>query len=136
MQVPFRSSFVKSIGDGGDTSFWHEHWIGEDMLCNLFPRLYMLEIDKDTLIKERMKVEGGCTNFEWNWMRQPSGQTSSKFDQLLQLVSYHTHDNNSNDQWKWVLASNGQFTVKRLSSFIDEHLIGAFSLHNLLYAII
>ncbi|XP_071689418.1 uncharacterized protein [Rutidosis leptorrhynchoides] len=43
--VPFRSSFVKKIGDGASTSFWNEVWLGSSPLKNRFKRLAHLEDD-------------------------------------------------------------------------------------------
>ncbi|XP_071688814.1 uncharacterized protein [Rutidosis leptorrhynchoides] len=54
LQVPFKSSFTKSVGNGDSTSFWNEVWCGSDSFRNNFPRLFRLESNKDALISERI----------------------------------------------------------------------------------
>ncbi|XP_071713202.1 uncharacterized protein [Rutidosis leptorrhynchoides] len=39
---------------------------------------------------------------------------------MMQLIRGYQFDQNSADKWSWTLASNGKFTVKRLSIIIEE----------------
>ncbi|XP_071719503.1 uncharacterized protein [Rutidosis leptorrhynchoides] len=61
-QVPFINSFTKKIGNGGLTSFWHDHWIDEDKLCIVFPGLYRLDLDTNVSIRDRL----GNSSVLWN----------------------------------------------------------------------
>ncbi|XP_071694759.1 uncharacterized protein [Rutidosis leptorrhynchoides] len=125
LQVPFKSSFVKTIRDGGATYFWHEQWIADDKLCNLFPRLYRLETDTNVLVKDRVVAAGNnSTAAVWNWARAPTGRTTAELDHLNSLIASFGFDLSNMDSWKWTLSSNGMFTVKKLSSLIDVQLIG------------
>ncbi|XP_071728393.1 uncharacterized protein [Rutidosis leptorrhynchoides] len=56
INIPFRNSFMKSIGDGSSTSFWHEVWIGDKSLRESFPMLFRLEVEKERLVKKRLPV--------------------------------------------------------------------------------
>ncbi|XP_071709315.1 uncharacterized protein [Rutidosis leptorrhynchoides] len=58
--VPFKNSFLKTIGDGGSTRFWLDHWLGEDKLCNLFPRLFRLELYPDLLLSSEIDANLLC----------------------------------------------------------------------------
>ena len=40
-----------SVGNGNDTSFWHDMWLRGMLLKEVFPRLFMLSIDKVSLIE-------------------------------------------------------------------------------------
>ncbi|GKB69283.1 putative RNA-directed DNA polymerase, eukaryota, reverse transcriptase zinc-binding domain protein [Tanacetum coccineum] len=47
------SLFKKKLGNGQKISFWHDTWLGELPLCNMFPRLYRLETNQNCLVYER-----------------------------------------------------------------------------------
>ncbi|XP_071728751.1 uncharacterized protein [Rutidosis leptorrhynchoides] len=127
LQIPFKCSFTKTIGDGGSTSFWHENWIGGDRLCSLFLRLYRLESVKDATIKDRVFKEADNIVMNWRWIREPTGRTSGELKSLLTLLSAFSFNCRDKDSWHWNLASNGQFTVKKLAATIDDRLLTPFS---------
>ncbi|XP_071715315.1 uncharacterized protein [Rutidosis leptorrhynchoides] len=128
LQVAFRNSFIKTIGDGGSTSFWTEHWIGEDKLCNLYPRLFRLEMHQSVSVQDRVKKEDGDIITSWSWSRNPSGRTASELVSLINLLHAYEFRNGSNpDSWSWVLDRNGLFTVKKLTFLIDEQVLCQFS---------
>lgn len=47
------ASFKKIIGDGANTLFWKDIWIGGAPLKDYYRRLYALELIKDCCIKEK-----------------------------------------------------------------------------------
>ncbi|GJU03619.1 mutator type transposase, partial [Tanacetum coccineum] len=46
----FVSHFVKVVGDGLDTSFWLDKWVGEIRFCDRFSRLFHRETSKDVVV--------------------------------------------------------------------------------------
>jgi hypothetical protein len=40
------------IGNGSDTSIWHDRWIEEASLATLFPSLYKLWFQKEASVQE------------------------------------------------------------------------------------
>nr|GEV90198.1 RNA-directed DNA polymerase, eukaryota, reverse transcriptase zinc-binding domain protein [Tanacetum cinerariifolium] len=50
----FLSHCKKRIGNGIDTSFWYDSWIGDTPLRVKFPRLFALELDKDSSVAAKM----------------------------------------------------------------------------------
>ncbi|XP_071706111.1 uncharacterized mitochondrial protein AtMg00310-like [Rutidosis leptorrhynchoides] len=79
LQVGFKHSFLKTIGDGGTTLFWDEHWIGRDKLRNLYPRLFRLEHDKKCSIKDRLQVsgEGAVTSGSGAWQKMAASRSKN-----------------------------------------------------------
>jgi hypothetical protein len=46
----FTEQVVKRIGNGRDTMFWKDKWIGERPLMERFPRLYSITTQKDASV--------------------------------------------------------------------------------------
>ncbi|XP_071739980.1 uncharacterized protein [Rutidosis leptorrhynchoides] len=128
MNINFKGSFIKSIGDGSSTLFWDETWVGGEKLKLLFPRLYQLEAKKDVLLCDRVNMKSETLMFNWEWLRAPYGRTKGEFDALLSLISNFNFDGTYKDSWKWSFANDGQLTVKKLTSLIEEK---AFENNNL-----
>ncbi|PWA38856.1 11-S seed storage protein, conserved site-containing protein [Artemisia annua] len=45
--------FKKKLGDGRNTTFWHDNWLGGSSLRDTFPRLYQLETMQNCFVFER-----------------------------------------------------------------------------------
>jgi hypothetical protein len=44
--------FFKRIGNGGETSFWHDRWVGVQPLKDVFPRLFLVSTQKEACVSE------------------------------------------------------------------------------------
>ncbi|MCI72678.1 C-terminal binding protein, partial [Trifolium medium] len=42
----FEESILKKVGDGSDTLFWTDPWLGGSLLCERFRRLFDLSENK------------------------------------------------------------------------------------------
>ncbi|XP_071689003.1 uncharacterized protein [Rutidosis leptorrhynchoides] len=124
-QVYFKDTFIKTVGDGGNTLFWKEHWIGDDKLCNLFPRLFRLDLQPDATIKDRRGDDDFESSAVWRWKREPNGRVRTELDTLLKILSTSSFNCRIKDKWNWSLATNAIFKVKTLSSIIDEQFLGS-----------
>ncbi|XP_071714290.1 uncharacterized protein [Rutidosis leptorrhynchoides] len=117
--VHFKSSFIKSIGGGDSTSFWHDHWIGDNALRFSFPRLFHLDQFPDITIKDRM-----CNGVAvWHWKRSPSCRVQDELNALTALLATFEFDPISRDKWSCCFAPNEVFSVRALASEIDSNLL-------------
>nr|GEU79749.1 RNA-directed DNA polymerase, eukaryota [Tanacetum cinerariifolium] len=108
----------KRIGNGADTRFWYDHWIGELPLYAKFPWLFALELIKDVSVafkinssiesSFRRKVRSGCEHMQLTELLT-----------LLEPISLST----SNDRWYCDLVGDGIFKVKEIRSYIDDLLL-------------
>lgn len=73
-----RNSFKMRVGDGAFTLFWKDHSTGQCPLMIRFPRLFLLERNKDCNISERWNGQ----NMIWNWIKPIKGGTSFTHMQL------------------------------------------------------
>ncbi|XP_071688945.1 uncharacterized protein [Rutidosis leptorrhynchoides] len=196
LQGPFKNSFKKAIGDGRFTTFWNEVWCGSNCFKNMFPRIYMLETNKEATIRDRIipltthrsvfrdnlaaaapsgrgsrsvhataaptgggsspgfaaaadppglpsasnfkiaasrhvsgqsdplpATEGCSFLFAWEWARDPTGRTMDELKEISNLIRGISINFNSQELCRWMFANNGVFTVKKLSSIINNKFL-------------
>ncbi|PWA64863.1 RNA-directed DNA polymerase, eukaryota, Reverse transcriptase zinc-binding domain protein [Artemisia annua] len=51
INLPFL--FKKKVGNGRNTSFWHDKWLGGSPLHVSYPRLYRLDLNPHCLVSDR-----------------------------------------------------------------------------------
>ncbi|XP_071708772.1 uncharacterized protein [Rutidosis leptorrhynchoides] len=66
----------------------------------------------------------GSIRFNWVWLRVPSGRTSNELQELENLLRSISFGFNSQETWKWSLANNGEFTIKKLSYLLNARILG------------
>lgn len=64
MGISWVVSFVKRVGNGHQTSFWFDKWVGNFRLCNQFPRLFKLESIESTSVYDKGYIS--CDG-SWVW---------------------------------------------------------------------
>jgi hypothetical protein len=47
-----RDIFFRKLGNGGDTIFWHDTWVGVQPLKEVFPRLFLVSTQKECSVSE------------------------------------------------------------------------------------
>ncbi|XP_071687034.1 uncharacterized protein [Rutidosis leptorrhynchoides] len=82
--ISFYNSFIRSIGDGKNTSFWDDIWVGNASFKDRFKRLHRLEIDKDINISS--KIEEFKGDGLGNWAYPSMGRTNSELKELRDTV--------------------------------------------------
>ena len=109
----------RQVGDGRDTRFWLDCWIGEMPLCKKFPRLAALEVDIGCMVADRWSPEG----WSWQWRRQFEGGVSHS--QLACLVNMlHSFScSDHKDVWRWNIDEDGEFSVGGTRRLIDSKVL-------------
>ena len=121
--VEFISSCVGILGDGNDIRFWGDKWVDNQRLCDRFSRLYHLDRNKSSSVKDKGAWFNGEWCWVWDWVRDIRGRVCSDFDELLGVLQNIVVSNNCRDRWRWTLFEDGNFTVKELSSLIEEKIL-------------
>ena len=67
--IDLLSYCTKKVGNGVDTLFWDEVWLGDVALKHIYPRVYALETNK--LISVAEKLDYQCVTFSLT--REPRG---------------------------------------------------------------
>jgi hypothetical protein len=105
-----RGSF--KIGNGLDTCFWEDCWLGDKPLAQQYPSLYNIVQHKD------VTVANFLSGFHLNiaFVRTLTPHKWSRWIDLVQrLMDINLTPNN--DKFIWILTSSGEFTVK--SMYLD-----------------
>ncbi|XP_071729272.1 uncharacterized protein [Rutidosis leptorrhynchoides] len=125
--IPFRDSFFKKVGDGSSTSFWNDNWTGKGRLSIIFPRLHRLDMADQASVLDRLEWAADGPKFRPVWAREPRGRANGELAELEKIIEDYNFDRDKKDEWKWSLSSNGNFTVKSLTSIIYVHFYSGIS---------
>nr|GEU53737.1 RNA-directed DNA polymerase, eukaryota, reverse transcriptase zinc-binding domain protein [Tanacetum cinerariifolium] len=105
----------KRIGNGNDTRFWFDCWIGDIPLRDKFPRLFALELEKEASVAVKLNAPTEISfrrNARGGLEQHLMADMNSMLDSVVLL--------NSSDRWVCDLASDGNFWVKEVRNFIDD----------------
>ncbi|GKC95436.1 RNA-directed DNA polymerase, eukaryota [Tanacetum coccineum] len=109
----FWSHVKKRIGNGADTRFWSDQWLGDSPLCVKYPRLFALEMIKHASVHRNSTLL--FLIFFARWF----GGIGSYVGGLLTIAEWYLiliiHD-----RWVFDLVSDGSFRVKETRNFIDD----------------
>nr|GEW33182.1 RNA-directed DNA polymerase, eukaryota, reverse transcriptase zinc-binding domain protein [Tanacetum cinerariifolium] len=71
------------LGNGDSSSFWEDKWYTGDVIKELFPRLYALELHKHATVRMKLMAPSLDNSFH---RRVRSGAEESQFNSLLEIV--------------------------------------------------
>lgn len=113
-----RRDFTKRLGNGADTNFWHDRWIGNETLCTQFPRLFRLSSQKHCMISEM----GFWLNSKWEWdlrwTRTIANRLEAQLQHLLSIIGPISVSAAGTDTWHWSPAKNGVYTTAAAYDFL------------------
>ncbi|GJS59030.1 RNA-directed DNA polymerase, eukaryota [Tanacetum coccineum] len=106
------------VGNGLNTKFWKDVWIGETQLQHLFPRLFALESAKDSSVAEKLQAD--LSSSFRRVVR--GGAESQQLEHLLTLLE-SVILSNSEDRRVCDLNGDGVFRVKDVRNMLDESFL-------------
>ncbi|XP_071741314.1 uncharacterized protein [Rutidosis leptorrhynchoides] len=111
------------IGDGRDTLFWNDIWVGDTRLKDKFPRLFPLELDQNATVKDRVTFDNGSWSFSWEWSRMLSGRLCGELDGLIRQVQQISGLVNGGSSWVCKLDDSGVYKTKAMTKRIDDIIL-------------
>ncbi|GKC96748.1 RNA-directed DNA polymerase, eukaryota, reverse transcriptase zinc-binding domain protein [Tanacetum coccineum] len=117
--IDLLSFCTRKIGNGVYTRFWEDSWCGNQPLKLAFPRIYMLDYDRDCSIATRLSIIDSCSALR----RPPRGGA-----ELAQLIALRALIgdvvlSDDRDSWKWSLNASVGFSVASVRSLVDDHTL-------------
>nr|GEY47453.1 RNA-directed DNA polymerase, eukaryota, reverse transcriptase zinc-binding domain protein [Tanacetum cinerariifolium] len=109
----------KKVGNGENTSFWDDSWLGEVALKVLYKRLYALEMCKSISVAEKMSHPSLSHSF----CRMPRGGVEHENYGLLCSKVADLVLPNISDRWCWSLEGSQEFLVKSSRILIDNTIL-------------
>nr|GEX63523.1 RNA-directed DNA polymerase, eukaryota, reverse transcriptase zinc-binding domain protein [Tanacetum cinerariifolium] len=105
----------KKIGNGKDTFFWDDVWLGDTPLKYRFPRVYSLEVNKHADVASKMSQ----VNLSASLRRCPrGGAEQSQMGELIALLN-DVVLGVMDDRWCWALDGMGEFSVASVRKALD-----------------
>nr|GEW97871.1 RNA-directed DNA polymerase, eukaryota, reverse transcriptase zinc-binding domain protein [Tanacetum cinerariifolium] len=108
---------IRKIGNGARSSFWNDTWCGNSPLKTIYPRIYMLDSDRDSTVSNRLNFR------DWSSIlrRLPrAGVETSQFNALLSSIK-DVALSDQIDSWVWSLNASIGCTVASIRSLIDDN---------------
>nr|GEV95984.1 hypothetical protein [Tanacetum cinerariifolium] len=112
----------KRIGNGRDTCFWYNNWLGDKPLKDLFPCLFALELNKEVTVAD--KVQGVVSSS----FRRPV-RAGSEYQHLTDLNLLMESVSLSHSCYRWIcdLSGDGEFRVKEVRNFLDNLFLHSYA---------
>nr|GEW28086.1 RNA-directed DNA polymerase, eukaryota [Tanacetum cinerariifolium] len=102
------------VGNGLNTKFWEDVWMGNKNFKTLFPRIYALESDKNLTVAD--KTTHNDTAFSLR--RQPMDDVEMEQFRALSIVIEGVLLHDMVDRWKWTLEGWASSLLCRLESLL------------------
>lgn len=107
------TGLVRKIGNGRETSFWNDNWVGEGNLISNFTRLFNITTSKDTRISDSGFWRNGTWIWHFSWEQE-------LLDNLMQLIHTWSSNQNNNDSWLWLGDSSCIYSVNSAYRLINN----------------
>ncbi|GJV21587.1 ankyrin repeat-containing domain, PGG domain protein [Tanacetum coccineum] len=117
--ISFMDFIQKKVGNGENTSFWDDSWLGDVALKVLYKRLYALEMCKSISVAEKM----GHPSLSHSFRRMPRGGVEQENYGLLCSKVADLVLPNISDRWCWSLEGSQEFSVKSSRILIDNTIL-------------
>ena len=94
--------------------FWHDRWIGDNTLKDLYPKLYVCSAVKDACISEVLWIPKGGTVRVWDlrFYRAFEDWELAASYSLFQLIQTCIPQGDRSDTLCWQLKGNGKFDIR------------------------
>ncbi|XP_035843871.1 uncharacterized protein LOC110927588 [Helianthus annuus] len=115
--TPLRSFFKASVGNGRNTAFWLDPWISNRPLKDLYPRLFLLKMEKGCRVNSCFSENNQLI---WRWKRLITSE--DEVNELVNLCSMlvTVSLNQKQDSWLWNGAEDREFSVNAVKKLLDS----------------
>ena len=97
----FGGRVSKVLGDGGNTFFWFDRWIGDVPLRMRFPRLFDLSTNKYSSVADMCMLGWEEEGEAWSWRRRSWALEEDLLEECRALIDNVVVHSNAYDRWQW-----------------------------------
>ena len=108
----FAERVSKVLGDGKNTYFWLDTWVGEAPLCRRFARLFDLTTNKLSTVADMLDCSGEDGGAVWSWRRRLWVWEEELVEECMILLTNIVLQTNVSDKWQWELDKKDGYTVR------------------------
>ena len=108
----FHTHVLRRVGDGIETSFWYDRWIGEGPRCECFRRLFDLTENKSMSVANLFSVDSEQWRVLWKWMRRLWLWENDLLEECKALLLDVSLFPNVLNKWVWLPDPSGGYTVR------------------------
>ncbi|XP_022015112.1 uncharacterized protein LOC110914633 [Helianthus annuus] len=121
--IQLKNYFKVAVGNGEETSFWLDHWIGPKPLKDSFPLLFNIEEVKDCNLNCCLGNRNDMVRLKWRWKRPLSSE--AEINEMVGLCSLlsQVELNQEKDEWKWFGPSaivDPDFSVRLVRQLLES----------------
>ena len=114
----FEDNVRRVVGDGRDTLFWHDTWVGDTSLKLKFPRLFDLSVNKESTVEEMTRLGWEVGGMGWEWRRRLLVWEEESVEECSVLLHNVVLQVIVHDTWRWLLDPILGYSVRGAYNFI------------------
>jgi len=108
------------VGDGKNTVFWTDVWVGGGSLWDRFSRLNDLSMFKEESVFATNTLGWGSERAAWSWRRRLFAWEEELLGDLRLLLHNVILQVNRQDKWVWSLDSSSNYSVRSAYNFLND----------------
>lgn len=107
----FQEGVSRLVGDGADTLFWHDLWLGAVPFRVRFRRLFDLAIDKSCTVAHMFSSGWDVGGVGWRWSRRLWVWEEEMLGECTILLRNVSLQIGVRDTWRWLLDHSTGYTI-------------------------
>jgi hypothetical protein len=108
----FQDSVHRVVGNGENTLFWSNVWVGDVSFRVRYSRLYDLSLFKEETVADMCQLGWGVEGQAWSWRRGLFVWEEEMLGELILLLQGVTLQVDKADRWLWNLETSQVFSVR------------------------
>jgi hypothetical protein len=112
----FSDRMFRRVGNGRNTLFWTDRWVGDVPLCRRFSRLFDLTLTKSSTVADMYYLGWEVGGDLWRWRRRLWVWEEEMVGECHNLLNDFILQTNVTDRWQWLPdITGGLHGARRLS---------------------
>ena len=117
----FSDNVDRVVGNGVDTLFWTDVWVGEVSLSVRFPRLFDLSVYREVSVAEMSQLGWGEDGQAWSWRRGLFVWEEELVGELTLVLSTVALQVDNEDRWRWKAETSHVYSVCSAYKLLTVH---------------